>query len=92
MPRKVNIFIWRLRLSRIPVRVVLDCIGMDLDSLLCPCCQDIVESVDHCFIWCKWVQEGWGKIFKWWSMGSFNGGSIEDLMLHKRRNGFCKTQ
>lgn len=92
VPRKVNIFVWLLRQGRLPVRVVLDRIGMDLDSILCPCCQDMVESVDHCIIRCKWVEVGWVRIFKWWNMGTFNGGSIEELITHEGRHGFYKRQ
>lgn len=63
--RKVNNFVWRLRLGRILVRKVLDRIGMDLDSILCLCCQEVIELVDHCIIWCKLVEIGWGNIFIW---------------------------
>ncbi|GKB69914.1 putative RNA-directed DNA polymerase [Tanacetum coccineum] len=40
VPKKVNIFIWRALNGRIPVRVELDKRGVDLDSVLCPCCGD----------------------------------------------------
>lgn len=73
VPRKVNVLVWRLRQGRMPVRVVLDHMGIDLDSLLCPCCQDVIETVDHCFCRCKWVEASWNKIFNWWLVGHFNG-------------------
>lgn len=47
VPRKVNVFVWRLRQNRIPVRVMLDHFGVDFDSLLCPCCLQAVETVEH---------------------------------------------
>ncbi|GKB16180.1 hypothetical protein Tco_0850103, partial [Tanacetum coccineum] len=50
--------------GRIPVREELDKIGIDLDTLLCPC--NLAMSV-------------WEKIFKWWKVGNVNAFSIGDL-------------
>ncbi|GJZ88887.1 reverse transcriptase domain, reverse transcriptase zinc-binding domain protein, partial [Tanacetum coccineum] len=44
VPKKVNIFVWRAIKGKLPVRVELDKRGIDLDTILCPCCGDIVES------------------------------------------------
>lgn len=84
--------VWRLRLGRVPVRVVFDQMGMDLDSLLCLCCQDAIESIDNCFGRCKWVEMGWKKIFKWWRLGNFNGSSIEDILMHEGHSRFSSKQ
>ncbi|GJZ21789.1 reverse transcriptase domain, reverse transcriptase zinc-binding domain protein, partial [Tanacetum coccineum] len=46
VPRKVNVFVWRA-LNGILVRVELDKKGIDLDTLLCPGCDNVVESLDH---------------------------------------------
>ncbi|GKB66441.1 putative RNA-directed DNA polymerase [Tanacetum coccineum] len=53
IPRKVNVFIWRVLKRRIPVRVEIDKRDIDLDSVLCPCCDNSVESVDHCMVLCE---------------------------------------
>ncbi|GJS91989.1 reverse transcriptase domain, reverse transcriptase zinc-binding domain protein [Tanacetum coccineum] len=45
VPRKINVFVWRALLGRLPVRVELDKKCIDLDSLLCPNCEHVVESV-----------------------------------------------
>ncbi|GJY46363.1 peroxidase 64 [Tanacetum coccineum] len=50
VPRKVNVFIWKLKCGRIPVRSILDHIGIDLDSTLCPCCENAVETIDHIMV------------------------------------------
>lgn len=88
----MNIFIWRLCQGRIPTRTTLDMMDIDLDSLLCPHCNDTVESVEHCIISCKWAQKGWIDLFKWlfkwWNMGQVNGGSIRDIIMHEGRNNF----
>ncbi|GJX30065.1 RNA-directed DNA polymerase, eukaryota, reverse transcriptase zinc-binding domain protein [Tanacetum coccineum] len=36
IPRKVNIFMWRLLLDRLPHRINLSSRGLDIDSILCP--------------------------------------------------------
>ena len=50
VPRKVNVFVWRASNRRIPVRVELDRKGINLDSLLCPLCANVVESVDFYYL------------------------------------------
>ncbi|GJS05570.1 RNA-directed DNA polymerase, eukaryota, reverse transcriptase zinc-binding domain protein [Tanacetum coccineum] len=52
VPRKVNVFIWRLKCGRIPVRSILDHIRIDLDSTLCPYCENAVETIDHIMVRC----------------------------------------
>lgn len=69
--RKVNIFIWRLRHMRVLVRVILDNMGIHLDSLLWPCCQDAVETLEHCML-------RWAKTFK---MMEFGSSSLQVLGL-----------
>ncbi|XP_071699749.1 uncharacterized protein [Rutidosis leptorrhynchoides] len=49
LPLKVEIFIWRANQLRLPVRIELDKRGIDLDSVLCPICKKLVESVEHSF-------------------------------------------
>ncbi|GKB65405.1 RNA-directed DNA polymerase, eukaryota, reverse transcriptase zinc-binding domain protein [Tanacetum coccineum] len=50
VPKKVNVFVWRALKGRLPVRVELDRRGIDLDSVLCACCNDSVESCTHCLV------------------------------------------
>lgn len=57
--RKVNIFVWRLMLGRLPSRMMLEhfCLGIDLDSLLYPRCNMEVESIKHALISCMEVKK-----------------------------------
>lgn len=84
--------VWRLRQGRVPVRVAHEQMGMDLDLLLCPCCEDAIETIDHCFRRCKWVEAGWKKIFKWWRLGNLNGGSIEDILMNEGNSCLSSKQ
>ena len=44
LPRKVNIFIWRLLYDRLPLRTNLVTKGIDDPSILCPLCCSNVET------------------------------------------------
>ncbi|GKB50694.1 RNA-directed DNA polymerase, eukaryota [Tanacetum coccineum] len=63
IPRKVNVFVWRAVLGRLPVRVELDKRGIDIDSILCPCCENVVELIDHNLVLCEKALKVWDKIF-----------------------------
>nr|GEX49506.1 hypothetical protein [Tanacetum cinerariifolium] len=80
VPRKVNVFIWRLKCGWIPIRSILDHIGIDLDSTLCPCCENAVETIDHIMVRCPLVPAVWSNIFLWWGIGCFNGSSLSDIL------------
>ncbi|GJZ84482.1 RNA-directed DNA polymerase, eukaryota, reverse transcriptase zinc-binding domain protein [Tanacetum coccineum] len=56
VPKKVNIFVWRALQGRLLVREELDKRGIDLDSLLCPSCGDMVESCSHCLFMCNFAR------------------------------------
>ncbi|XP_071740958.1 uncharacterized protein [Rutidosis leptorrhynchoides] len=47
VPLKVELFIWRARLGRLPVRTELDKRGIDLHSSRCPICDGGLETVEH---------------------------------------------
>ncbi|GKB63320.1 reverse transcriptase domain, reverse transcriptase zinc-binding domain protein [Tanacetum coccineum] len=79
VPKKVNIFIWRALKGRIPVREELDKRGIDLDTLLSPCYDSMVESCTHCLVLCNLAMSVWEKIFKWWKVRNVNAFSIGDL-------------
>nr|GEX50109.1 RNA-directed DNA polymerase, eukaryota, reverse transcriptase zinc-binding domain protein [Tanacetum cinerariifolium] len=79
VPRKVNIFIWKAIKGRLPVRVELDRIGIDLDSVLCPSCNNSVESCAHSLVTCDLAMSVWEKVFSWWKMGCANAFSIGKL-------------
>ena len=44
IPRKVNIFLWRLFLDKLPHRFNLSARGIDIGSIMCPICNGHVES------------------------------------------------
>ncbi|GKC63795.1 putative RNA-directed DNA polymerase [Tanacetum coccineum] len=79
VPKKVNIFVWRALKGRLPVREELDKRGVDLDSILCPCCDSAVESCNHSLVMCNFARSVWEKIFIWWKIGGVNAFSIREI-------------
>lgn len=82
VPKKVNIFVWRALKGRLPVRVELDRRGIDLDSVLCACCNDSVETCNHCIVTCDLAMSVWTKVFNWWNVGNVNVFTIDELFTH----------
>ncbi|GJU20673.1 RNA-directed DNA polymerase, eukaryota, reverse transcriptase zinc-binding domain protein [Tanacetum coccineum] len=68
IPIKVNVFLCRLMLNKIPSRVNLDRKGIDVCSVLCPICQDDVETVNHVFLSCDMAKDLWALMARWWNL------------------------
>ncbi|GKA34291.1 reverse transcriptase domain, reverse transcriptase zinc-binding domain protein [Tanacetum coccineum] len=83
VPRKVHVFVWRVVLGRLPVRVELDKRGIDLDFILCPCCENLVESIDHNLVLCEKTLKVWDRIFAWWQIGLVDAFNLKDMLGHK---------
>ena len=67
-PIKVNVFLWRLSLNKLPSRVNLDRKGIDVGSILCPISQDDVELVNHTFFICERAKDLWDLLAKLWEL------------------------
>ncbi|GKD50188.1 RNA-directed DNA polymerase, eukaryota [Tanacetum coccineum] len=65
LPRKVNFFIWRLHLDRLPTRLNLSKRGLEIDSILCPISKANVESNNHIFFHCEVASSVWDLIHLW---------------------------
>ncbi|XP_071713984.1 uncharacterized protein [Rutidosis leptorrhynchoides] len=65
VPKKIEVFIWRARRGRIPVRLELDKRGIDLHSTRCPVCDGDLESVEHVLFLCRFAKDIWGKVLNW---------------------------
>nr|GEY30431.1 RNA-directed DNA polymerase, eukaryota [Tanacetum cinerariifolium] len=65
LPRKVNIFLWRLSLDSLPHRLNLSSRGLDIPTISCSSCNGNVKSTDHVFFECDLVKEIWCLVRKW---------------------------
>nr|GEU83592.1 reverse transcriptase domain, reverse transcriptase zinc-binding domain protein [Tanacetum cinerariifolium] len=77
--KKVNIFVWRALKRRLPVREELDNRGVDLDTVLCPCCNSVVESCEHSLIMCSMAMGVWEKVHRWRKLRGIKAFSIRDM-------------
>ncbi|GKD97617.1 RNA-directed DNA polymerase, eukaryota [Tanacetum coccineum] len=65
LPLKVNIFIWRLSLDRLPHRLNLSSRGIDILKISCSSCNGNVESSNHIFFACDIAMEVWRLVHNW---------------------------
>ncbi|GJW68358.1 RNA-directed DNA polymerase, eukaryota, reverse transcriptase zinc-binding domain protein [Tanacetum coccineum] len=65
LPRKVNVFMWRLMLDRLPHRLNLSSCGIDIPSISCPSCNGNVESSNHIFFDCVNAKDIWNLVRNW---------------------------
>ncbi|GJX72943.1 RNA-directed DNA polymerase, eukaryota, reverse transcriptase zinc-binding domain protein [Tanacetum coccineum] len=65
IPRKVNIFMWRLFLDKLPHRFNLYARGIDIASIMCPICNGHVEVNSHIFFSCTTASSIWRLIRGW---------------------------
>ncbi|GKF52441.1 RNA-directed DNA polymerase, eukaryota, partial [Tanacetum coccineum] len=82
IPRKVNVFMWRLSLDRLPHRLNLSSRGMDIPSISCPSCNANVESANHVFRWCDI------PLFQASSLDSFNDWIISWHASKEKKHRF----
>ena len=68
IPSKVNVFLWRVKLNKLPSRVNLDRRGIEVDSTLCPSCLEDIETVNHSFFNCGMAKDLWALLAKWWEL------------------------
>ncbi|GKC12740.1 RNA-directed DNA polymerase, eukaryota, partial [Tanacetum coccineum] len=65
LPRKVNIFMWRLKLDRLPYRLNLSSRGIEIPEISCPSCNGNVESNVHIFFECSFTKDVLKTIRRW---------------------------
>nr|GEZ09502.1 RNA-directed DNA polymerase, eukaryota, reverse transcriptase zinc-binding domain protein [Tanacetum cinerariifolium] len=68
IPIKVNVFLWRLVLNKLPTSVNLDRKEIDVDSVLCPICCVDVETVNPVFFSCEMAKDLWALMARRWEL------------------------
>ncbi|GJZ99173.1 hypothetical protein Tco_0671724 [Tanacetum coccineum] len=77
-------------LGSLLVRVKLDKKSIDLDSILCPSCDNVVESVDHCLVLCEEALSVWDRTFAWWGVPQVDAFTLNDMICHRGGVGMEK--
>ncbi|KAJ0837207.1 putative reverse transcriptase zinc-binding domain-containing protein [Helianthus annuus] len=80
LPSKINIFIWRLELDRIPTRMALVNRRVNIIDSRCPFCEFAHESAFHLIVDCDFVKGVWSKIRDWCRIQGGYFDSIIDLL------------
>lgn len=68
VPKRINIFIWRLLNNRLAVNTALANRGLKMDSTLCEVCKEEEESLSHSFVECRRSKLIWSFIGVWWNV------------------------
>ncbi|GKC21548.1 RNA-directed DNA polymerase, eukaryota, reverse transcriptase zinc-binding domain protein [Tanacetum coccineum] len=68
VPIKVNVHAWKVKLDALPTRLNISHRGMDIGSILCPICGNVVESSRHLFFLYRFTSEIMRKISRWWDI------------------------
>lgn len=74
-------------MGRIPCRAVLDKMGLDINSTLCPRSEKEVESVEHALVQCEEVNKMWQEVARWWSIDLGSIGSLHDILEWNNDSG-----
>lgn len=59
--------VWKIMLNRLPTKINLRArnILVDEEELRCIFCDNVVESINHCFLSCDKVMEIWKACYVW---------------------------
>nr|GEU34242.1 RNA-directed DNA polymerase, eukaryota, reverse transcriptase zinc-binding domain protein [Tanacetum cinerariifolium] len=68
IPIKINIFVWRVRLDRLPTRCNLLNRCVIMESSLCPLCGLVPEDSLHVFFGCDLAKTIFHRICHWWDL------------------------
>ncbi|KAL4557518.1 hypothetical protein LXL04_035699 [Taraxacum kok-saghyz] len=81
VPKKHNIFIWRVIIDRIPTRRNLSDKGIDIPCTLCPICEENEDDSFHLFFACTLAVTLWRKFGEWWKLNHPDFQRNEDPLI-----------
>nr|GEV98153.1 RNA-directed DNA polymerase, eukaryota, reverse transcriptase zinc-binding domain protein [Tanacetum cinerariifolium] len=83
IPIKLNIFVWRFVLDKIPTRCNLTKRGVNIPCSLCPICQMELESRDHLVFRCSMALDLYSLFSGWWNIQfpSFHNFAVWEVWL-----------
>ncbi|XP_071700408.1 uncharacterized protein [Rutidosis leptorrhynchoides] len=65
LPRKFNVFIWRVARNRLPTRLNFSVRDMEIVDIGCVVCDYNVEPLDHVLFGCSVATVLWRKLKRW---------------------------
>ena len=92
IPIKVNSFIWRANMGRIPSYIALKRRGVGIPNASCPQCQLEEEDAEHILIRCPVASNVWEPIFKWCNIPKPQFQTIGELIEFVKTWGRCRKR
>ncbi|XP_071704813.1 uncharacterized protein [Rutidosis leptorrhynchoides] len=86
LPQKVAIFIWRSLMNRLPTSSELDKREIDLDTTLCPICNNQVQNVEHILVNCPKIANIWELVLKWWNFHSTGTMTLDEAFVDNHQH------
>ncbi|GJZ25676.1 RNA-directed DNA polymerase, eukaryota [Tanacetum coccineum] len=80
MPAKVNIFIWRMLLNKLPTLMNLMTRGITVQSNKCGICDTGDETINHLMLHCDLAWDVWALVGRWWSLDFPSVLTIRELL------------
>nr|KAJ0185206.1 hypothetical protein LSAT_V11C900459370 [Lactuca sativa] len=80
VPLKVNCFIWRAKMGRIPVAVELAKRGVVLENLTCPMCNEYEEDSNHVLVDCSYARSVCEGVSRWCNIQLGPLHTIKDVL------------
>ncbi|KAJ0550752.1 putative reverse transcriptase zinc-binding domain-containing protein [Helianthus annuus] len=90
VPNKVNIFVWRAEMDRIPTKVALIRRRINVQDGSCSLCDNGEEDVMHLFTGCGFAFGVWDSVGRWCNISPILAFDFKDLLgIHDQVSG-CK--
>lgn len=81
VPIKINILAWRVCLDKLPTRLNLSLLGVDIPSILCPLCSIVVESSSRLHFSCQLARSLMLKVARSWELDIHDFNSYDDWIV-----------
>nr|GEW68731.1 RNA-directed DNA polymerase, eukaryota [Tanacetum cinerariifolium] len=78
---KVNIFIWRMVIDKLPTWANLSHRGIEVQSITCGTCEHGFESINHVMLECPVAMDMWRLVERWWKFDIPTWNSIGDVNI-----------
>ena len=89
IPLKINCFIWRAIIGRIPTATALGRRGIRVIDNSCPWCNEGLDEANHCLIGCNFSTEVLKKIMDWCSIDQGPFSDIKSVVSFAANWGNC---
>ncbi|KAL4577258.1 hypothetical protein LXL04_013363 [Taraxacum kok-saghyz] len=94
VPCKINVFIWRACLGRLPTRYNLVKRGISIPALTCPWCNRCDETEQHLFFECSTSKDLQAHLFSWWAPACLPAGTpqVKDILQNNAIMNSAKSE